>query len=88
MPRAYGMSATANLAASGLDQKNEAMNMMGKLAKEEQEREAANKRMAAQTKAANTQSGMAAGAMIGMQVGGPWGAAIGAIAGGLFGSEM
>ncbi len=88
MSRAYGMSANANLAATGLNQKNEALNMMGKLAQEEQEREAANKRMAAQAKSANTQTGMMAGATIGFQVGGPMGAAIGAIAGGLFGSQF
>ena len=89
----YGVG--ASLASMGLDQKQEAMGVLRTVADQESERNATNKRLAAQAKAGRQQLGGTLGAMGGMYlgakvgaVGGPMGAliggAVGAIAAGLF----
>lgn len=90
----YGLGA-AGLTGFGLDQRNDAMAALGKVADQEQERNMANKQIKAQTKAGNVQlgstlgalGGFAAGAQMG-SVGGPIGALVGgvlgSVAGGLF----
>lgn len=93
MARGYGVG--ASLASLGLDQKQEATQMLEASAKQESDREQQNKMLEAQAKAGKQQLGgtlgAAGGFMVGAQMGGsagPWGALIGgvvgAVAGGLF----
>ena len=87
----YGLGA-AGLTGFGLDQKQDAMETLGKVADQEQERNIANKQIKAQTKAGNVQLGAMGGAMAGFAVGGPIGGMIGgvlgAVGGGLFSMVM
>lgn len=93
MARAQGMG--GGLAGIGMQQGAQAMDMLGEVAKQEQQREIANEQMEQQRKAGNQQLGATVGALGGMAlgakigaVGGPMGMAIGgllgAVAGGLF----
>lgn len=91
MARGYGIG--ASLATMGQQQQGEAMEMLGRAASMEQERNQTNRDLRAQRKAGNVQLGSTVGAMGGMALGmkygsagGPWGAAIGAVVGGIAGS--
>lgn len=77
----------ATLASLGQDQKRESVEMLGKAADEESQRNAHNKVMAAQAKAGNQQFGATAGALAGSSFG-PWGAVIGGALGAVAGGEL
>lgn len=77
----------ATLASLGQDQKQEAVNMLGKAADEESQRNAHNKVMAAQAKAGGQQFGATAGALAGSYFG-PWGTVIGGAVGAIAGGEL
>jgi hypothetical protein len=93
MAAGYGIG--ASLASLGTERRSQAMNMLGRVAEDESQRERQNKMLEAEERAQKQQLastvgstvGFAAGAQAG-SVGGPWGAviggAIGLIAGGLF----
>jgi uncharacterized membrane protein len=85
MAAGYGLGA-AGLAGIGLQQKSEAINMMGQLAQQEQERNIHNQQMRDARRAGNQQLGTTLGSFAGMAMGGPVGMAIGAAAGLLAGS--
>src|SRR5258705_517248 len=78
----------ATLASLGQDQKRESVDMLGKAADEETQRNAHNKVMAAQAKAGGQQFGATAGALAGGQFFGPWGAVVGGAIGAIAGGEL
>lgn len=82
MSGSYGLGG-AGLVGAGLQQKNEAMGLLGRAAEQESARDIANQQMEDQRKAGNAQLGASGGALIGMSVGGPMGAMIGGIVGAL-----
>lgn len=77
----------ATLASLGQDQKRESVDMLGKAADEESQRNAHNKAMAAQAKAGGQQFGATAGALAGSYFG-PWGTVIGGAVGAIAGGEL
>lgn len=84
---AYGLGA-AGLTGVGLQQKQDAIRIMGEAADQEQQRNIHNEQVRAQRKAGNQQLGATLGSMAGMYMGasygsagGPIGAAIGAVVG-------
>ena len=79
------------LVSAGLGEQDQAAQILGNAAEQEQQRNLGNKQARQAAKAGNVQLGATGGAMAGMYYGaslGPWGAliggAIGAVAGGLF----
>jgi hypothetical protein len=82
----YGLGG-GGLADFGQAQQREAMGALGQAAEAEHQRNMANQRNKAAAKAGKQQLGASAGAMLGMQVAGPWGAVIGGVLGGL-GSDL
>lgn len=89
MSGGYGLGA-AGLTGAGLQQKDEALAVLGRAADQEQQRSITNKQIEAQRKAGNQQLGATvgglAGAYAGAQAGaglGPWGAMAGAVVGAL-----
>lgn len=82
----YGLGG-AGLTGVGLQQKNEAMGMLGRAADQEAAREDTNRQLEQQRQAGNAQLGSTMGAMAGMSVGGPVGALVGGIVGAL-GSKL
>lgn len=89
MSGGYGLGA-AGLTGAGMQQKNEAMQILGNAADQEQQRSIANKQAEAARKQGNQQLGATvgglAGAYAGAQMGGslgPWGALAGAVVGAL-----
>lgn len=85
MARSYGLGG-AGLAGAGLQQKSEAMTVLGRAAEQEADRNMANKQMEQQRQAGNQQLGATGGAMVGMAYGGPIGALIGGVVGALGGN--
>jgi hypothetical protein len=92
MTSTYGLGG-AGLVGAGLQQKNEAMGLLGRVAEQETEREISNKRAEDQRRAGNQQLGATAGTMAGWAAGasygssaGPYGALIGGIVGALAGN--
>lgn len=81
MPRQVG----GGLVSAGLGQQQQAADMLGDAANQEQERLLGNKRLEQQRKAGNVQLGATGGALAGFAVGGPVGGLIGGIAGAIGG---
>jgi len=69
------------LAAAGIQQEQQAADLLGKAADQEQQRLLGNKQMERARKAGNTQLGVTAGAALGFSYGGPVGAMIGGMLG-------
>lgn len=93
MARTYGLS--GGLAGAAIGQQQQAMELMGRAADQEQSRILGNEQLERERKAGNQQLGSTLGGLAGWAVGaqygsaaGPWGAAlgglVGAVAGGLF----
>lgn len=82
---AGGFGVGASLASLGMQQKNEAVDTVGKAAGEEASRRLKNDQLEGQREAGNKQLGATTGALIGMQVAGPWGALVGSVAGAIGG---
>ena len=82
-----GLNVGASLASYGQGQKREAVEMLGKAADVESERNQRNKIMAAQRKAGGQQLGATTGALAGSAFG-PWGTVIGGAIGAIAGGEL
>lgn len=88
MAASYGLGG-AGLVGAGLQQKNQAMGMLGRAAEQESDRDQANKEMEAQRKAGNAQLGGTLGGLAGFALGAKMGAAggpVGALIGGIVGA--
>jgi hypothetical protein len=84
--RTYGLG--SGLIGVGAQQKAGAMDILGKAAEQENERNIFNKQQKAQAKAGNAQTGATLGATAGMVAFGPVGALFGGLAGGILGGLM
>jgi outer membrane lipoprotein SlyB len=92
MSSSYGLGA-AGLTGFGLDQKNDAMQTLGRVAGQETQRNIQNEQTEAARKAGNVQLGSTVGALGGAALGakygsvvGPWGTVLGGVVGAVAGS--
>lgn len=86
MARSYGLG--SGLIGMGAEQQGEAMQVLGKAADEEAQRDIFNKQTERQNKAMNASTGASVGATAGMMAYGPIGALVGGLAGGVIGGLM
>lgn len=83
MARSYGIG--NSLLGVGQEQQGQAMQLLGKAADDEAQRNIFNKQVERQNKATNAQAGASLGATAGMVAFGPVGGLIGGLAGGVIG---
>ena len=81
----YGIG--ASLAGVGAQQQQDATQMLGESARQEQERNQFNQAQKQQAKAGNAQLGATAGAMAGSYFG-PWGTLVGGLVGAIAGGNL
>ncbi len=86
MARSYGLG--SSLLSMGSEQQGQAVQLLGKAADEEAQRNIFNKQAEQQAKATNAQTGATLGATAGMAVYGPVGALVGGLAGGVLGGLL
>lgn len=88
MARSYGLGSSlggGGLVGMGQEQQSSAMQLLGKAADAESQRNIFNQQTERQNKATNAQTGASVGATAGMMVYGPVGALVGGLAGGILG---
>lgn len=76
------------LAAAGLQEQQQAADILGEAAKQEQDRNIGNRNMERAAKAGNVQLGAMGGAALGFQFGGPVGGMVGGLLGAIGGGEL